>query len=389
MADEVTTPAAEPEKKKRGRQPRKPDYESDPNVQARGRAGERSNKRGKKAEEPAPEEAKTEDATPPVEEPAEPPVEDVTPPADETVPPVAETAPETTEGGIVADAQEEVQAATEAVEEKAEGGAGTPAEEKMEGEMPPPAPERAAPEAPMAEAPKAPMHEPVGEYAPPEGPSHDEVFEKLMDAMAFGDVEGAKEAWRSLMNHVYMEHAHRAKSEEQALREAQEYLSATEEIAAKHPELGEDGIEADKVLALSDVYRLNGMTAVEALRAAVADLYQDTGAPAAETSVPPVEAAAGLDTETEAESKPEEPIDTVPEITEEKPEEKEEPVIEAAAGKDEEPEPLIPDMTERKERKRTIGSVPSASARNEPPPPPKEPTRMDAIADMKKARGQR
>ena len=115
------------------------------------------------------------------------------------------------------------------------------------------------------------------------------------------------------------------------LKEESEYLAAAQELAAAHPELGQDGLEADKVLALSDVYRNNGMSAVEALRKAVADLYPEAPAPEPEAPAPV-----------------------------------EEPEPEAPAPVE---EPEIPDMEERKEKKKSIPAMPSASARNEPLPP--------------------
>jgi hypothetical protein len=135
-----------------------------------------------------------------------------------------------------------------------------------------------------------------------------------------------------------------------------------------HPELAVDGLESDKVLALSDVYRNNGMNAADALRQAVADLYPEEAAvemPSAEPELP-VEPEA----EAEAEAMPEEAamIAEAPEVAE--------------------PEPLIPDMTERKANKRNIPTMPNANARVEAAPAAKVPGRADAIEAMKKQRGQ-
>ena len=292
----------------------KPDYSKDENVQARLRAGRRSSKRnaGEPIEEPKVEKPKVEEPTPEVEG-----FED---------------------GGIVGAAEKESEAVSEEPSEEA------PSEEA-------PAAEAGGEEPPMAEP-------PVGEYQAPEGESHEDLIDQYHEALAFGDMDQAKQLYKQLQEHRFHENTHRAKSQAQAEKEESDYLAAAQELANAHPELAQDGLEADKVLALSDVYRNNGMSAVEALRKAVADLYQGA-APEPATPETPVE-------ETSA------PVEETPAPVEEPPA----------------PEPELPDMEDRKEKKKSIPAMPSASARNEPPPPPKQPTRSDAIAQMKAKRGQ-
>ena len=160
-----------------------------------------------------------------------------------------------------------------------------------------------------------------------------------------------------------MENTHRAKSEAQATQEAQAFLQVTQELCAKYPELGEDGIAADKVLALSDIYRGNGYNAVQAIQQAVADLYPEPAAP--EMTAP---APAAL---------PEEPAPAEPAAA-----------PEPAVAEEPAPEPMIPDMSERTANKRKLVSMPTASARNEPAPEPEKPTRTSAIKAMKERRNQ-
>ncbi len=321
----------------------KPNYDADPNVKARRRAAKRSANRnqGKDLDEGIVAEAKAE--APAVEEmPTSPEVEGE-------------------EGGIVAEAKQEeavVEAAAE--EEKSEGEA--PMEAPTEGE--PAAEAEAESEAPAeegAESPAEPEMEEVGEYAAPEGPAHDELIDQYHEALAFGDLETAKALYKQLQDHRFRENTHRAKSEAQAEQEVKAYVATATELAAKHPELAEDGLPASKVMALSDVYRQEGMSAADALRKAVADLYPESSAeaPAAEM-----------------------PMESEPEV----PAEPEAPVEEPATPVEE--EGMIPDMAERKAAKRSIPAMPSASARNEPAPPPKQPTRTDAIQQMKEKRGQ-
>jgi ribonuclease E len=245
----------------------------------------------------------------------------------------------------------------EAAEEKAEETAPeSPVEESAEGEAPmeeSPMEEEAAAEEPM---------ESVGEYQAPEGPAHDELIDQYHEALAFGDMETARALYKQLQDHRFRENTHRAKTEAQAEQEVKAYVAAATELAAKHPELAEDGLPASKVMALSDVYRQEGMSAADALRKAVADLYPESPAeaPAPEAAPAPV--------------------------TEEIPAAAEAPAEEPAAPAEE--ESVLPDMEERKTAKRSIPAMPSASARNEPAPPPRQPTRSDAIQQMKEKRGQ-
>lgn len=321
----------------------KPNYDADPNVKARRRAAKRSDNRnkGKALDDGIVAEAKAEENAPTAEESPAP------------------TEVEGEEGGIVAEAKEEEAMVEAAAEEKAEGESEAPAEEpateepSAEPEIESPAEEKAESAEPMAEA--------IGEYTAPEGPAHDELIDQYHEALAFGDMETAKALYKQLQDHRFRENTHRAKSEAQAEQEVKAYVAAATELAAKHPELAEDGLPATKVMALSDVYRQEGMSAADALRKAVADLYPESGmeAPTAEPMMEPT---------------PEEPA--VPEMAAEEP---------AATAEE---EGMIPDMTERKAAKRSIPAMPSASARNEPAPPPKAPTRSDAIKQMKEMRGQ-
>ena len=152
-----------------------------------------------------------------------------------------------------------------------------------------------------------------------------------------------------------------------------QYVSVAQELATKHPELNEEGLPAEKALALAEVYRKNGESPTSALQKAVADLYPEQ--PLATEAPEEVEAPA----EVTAETPSEEPAE--PEMTE--PEAETPPVGTSAKG-------LIPEgmMEERMAKKAQLSVVPSASARNQPPPPPETPTRESAIAEMKRSRGQ-
>ena len=323
----------------------KPDYDADPNVKARRRAGKRSanQKMGKNLEEGITD-------APAAEVPSEPAAEESAP--------TEESAPESSEGeGIVGEAKHEEEVVMEAAEEKAEESAPeSPAEEAAEGEAP-------MEESPMEEASAEEPMESVGEYQAPEGPAHDELIDQYHEALAFGDMDTARALYKQLQDHRFRENTHRAKTEAQAEQEVKAYVAAATELAAKHPELAEDGLPASKVMALSDVYRQEGMSAADALRKAVADLYPESPveeAPAPEVAPEPVaeETPAG------------------------------EPAAEEAPAAPAEEESVLPDMEERKTAKRSIPAMPSASARNEPAPPPRQPTRSDAIQQMKEKRGQ-
>lgn len=341
----------------------KRDFTTDKNAQKRLNAGKRSSRKNAGA-----------------------PIDEVAAPNEEVVPPVTE------EGGIAAEAKKEVEEAQAAVEEeksetpaeeKAEGEeeTGIAAEEKaesaeekpVEGETAPVAAEEKPEEvanAPVEEVAPAEMpakkSAPVGEYVPPKGESHDELLDKYHEALMMGDTEAAKDLYHKLREHRYQENLHRAKSEEQALSEAKAFEAATEEMIAAHPELGEDGEAADKVMALMDVYRNHGMDSEGALRKAVADLY-------------PGEKAAPVEAEKPAEEVP------PAAAAEEKSAEEAAP---AAEEKPAEEEKMLPDMTERKLNKRTIANMPNATARKEAVPEKKPDTRSEAIAKMRAARGQ-
>ncbi len=300
-----------------------PGYETDENVAARSRAGTRSSNRnaGKDTEEGI--------------------------------------------GGIAAEAEQELAKAEEAAETPAEEVSETPAEEATEPtETPveePAAAEEETPEAetnaeetppamaeetPAAEVEEAPAAPAVGSYVAPEGATHEELVDMYHDALMYGDTERAKALYLQLQEHRYAENSHRAKSEAQATQEAQDYVKTTAELIKTHPELGDDGIPANKVLALSDVYRAGGDNASAAIRKAVADLY-----PAAAEPTMPMEEA---------------PMEETPAVE----------------------EVSLPDMAERQQVKRSLPTTPAANARSEATPAPEAPTRSSAIAAMKKSRGQ-
>jgi len=208
--------------------------------------------------------------------------------------------------------------------------------------------------------------------AAPEGPSHDELIDQYHDALAYGDFETAKTLYKELQNHRYVENMQRTRSEGEASKLMSEYVATAKELSAKHPELGEDGIAVDKVMALVELYRSHGENPAQALRMAVSDLYPE--AAVAEMVAPEAPPAAP------AEETP--PVAEAP--TEEAPVE-EAPKVEAAAA---EKTTTLPDMTERKARKATLSVVPTASARSPEAPKEEAPTRSKAIADIRKARGQ-
>jgi hypothetical protein len=333
--------------------PVKPDYSKDKNVNKRLRAGKRSSARNAGKEI-------TDVVSPDAE---------VVPPEGGPTPEDVPTAPEVSGEGIVGEAEQELAVATAAVDEAGEGdGAETSAETSAIESAEPPTeeavetPAEEAAETPAlsgepSEAPSEPTHTPVGEYEAPDGEYHEDLIDQYHEALMFGDKETAKALYRKLQNHRYSENVHRTKSEAQAEREAQAFVDTARRLAAAHPELAEDGLETDKVMALADLYRSHGIPAAEALQKAVDDLYST-----APVSVQPTEAA---------------PTEAVPAT----------PVSEV--GTPAEPaKPVVPDMTERKAAKRNIPAVPSATVRNEPAPGKPEPTRSDAIAQIKKSRGQ-
>lgn len=322
------------------------DYENDENMQKRKRAARRSNnfKAGKPVDA---EEVSVEETT---EAPAELPTEEAP----------AEEAP-AEEGGIVDEAEEMLAESKEVAEEEtpAEEAAETPAEEAAEEQV-----ETPAEKAPAEEA-LAPEEEPA--YTAPEGASHDELINEYHEAIAYGDVQKANELYKQLQDHRYNENKYRAKADAIAEADAREHLAAAKELAAKYPELGEDGVAADKVLALSEVYQNTGLKPAAALRQAVADLYPEQPAGTSEE----VSAPAEIPAESEA----------APAVEELAPEE-------AAPGGAEAGGITPADLEDRMMKKRAIAEIPTASARNEPAPEPEKPTRGSAIAQLKKARGQ-
>lgn len=294
------------------------------------------------------------------------------------------------DGGIAAEAQQELDAVAD---DKTEEGAGLPApegEKEESGEKteePETAVEKFAEEemnepehkdsGAVEQFAKEEMTEPqhqkkmdaVGDYMPPEGESHDELIDKYHEALAFGDIAQAKDLYKQLQEHRFQENSHRAKSEAQAKQEAQAYVDVADALVAKHPELGEDGLAANKVMALSDVYRQEGMSASEALQKAVADLYPE--APAAAAPEAPAEPEVPASTDAETPPAPAEEVAPIETKAEETP-----------------PADMVPPMEDRMANKRKIVTLPSANARKEETPAPKAPTRTDAIQKMKESRGQ-
>jgi hypothetical protein len=152
-------------------------------------------------------------------------------------------------------------------------------------------------------------------------------------------------------------------------------MSVVQSLVDTYPELGEDGLAADKVIALSEVYRNNGAKPGDAMKMAVADLYQ---------AAPQVEAPGEVEPEAPGEVEPEAPGEVEPEAPGE---------VEPEAPGEVEPEAPAqpePDMSSRKANKKNLVAVPSATARSEEPPAPKPVGgRMDAIQAMKARRGQK
>jgi hypothetical protein len=278
-------------------------------------------------------------------------------PEEEATEPAAEEASETPE--TEAEAAEQEAPMEEAPE--------TPEEEAAE-----PAAEEAS-ETPETEA--AEQEAPEEEYTAPEGESHKELVSKYHEALILGDVDLADDLYHQLSEHRRRENLHRNKQDATAKADEDEYVRVATELASKHPELGEDGLESDKVLALADTYRNHGLSAAEALQKAVSDLYPEE---AAESEAPKASIAVEIGKGEPAKEAQETPA------TEEEP----------APATAEEPTPevekpsLIPDQSERLQQKRNTPALDVASARNLPEPPPKEPTRTDAIAQIKARRGQ-
>ena len=377
---------------------------ADPNQEARDRAAARRNAKAK------------------------PPVEDKTPTAKEKPAKeksAKEPAVEMKGGGIVGAAEDENKVVEDAIataeatpettpetpeeqtKETAMGGEGieTPTEQAAEieppnepepttepeatgaepaAEMPgvePEVPGETEPEMPTAEA----QAEGPGEYQAPEGQSYDELLDAYHEALAYGDNEQARNLRDLIREHEYLQikhrllaDAHNQQLQQKAMAEEQAFLATAQELAAAHPELGLDGLEADKVLALKDVYWQYGSTSeADALRQAVADLYPgEAAAPEAAIEMPPEAPAA-------AEMPMAEPAAEMP-MAEAVPE----PPVEAEAAPEASNVVELPDMTDRMANKRKIPSVPTASARTAAAPKEQTPSRSSAIQQMRAARGQ-
>jgi len=365
---------------------------TDPNKEARDRAAARRNA---KAKPPVEDAAKEKPAKKPAKEPVEMKGGGIVGAAEEEnkviADAISETTPETPEAqtqetamgeGIEASDEQaaETEPPTEVTEpEMPEAMGGTepesPTEPEVMGENEPEAPGmEPAPEA------QAEMEGGPGEYQPPAGQSYDELLDAYHEALAYGDNEQARNLRDLIREHEYLQIKHRLladahdeKLQAKAMAEEQAFLATAQELAATHPELGVDGLEADKVLALKDVYWQYGTTESDALRQAVADLYPgeaaapEAAAPAAETApeMPMAEPAAEMPM---AEAMPEEPpVEAAPEASN---------VVE------------LPDMTDRMANKRKIPSVPTASARTAAAPKEVAPSRSSAIQQMRAARGQ-
>jgi len=361
---------------------------SDPNKDARDRAAARRNA---KATPPVEDKTPTAKEKPAKEKPAKEPVgmkgggivgaaEDenkvIADAISETTPEPTETTPETeppTEAmggeGIEAPETEPTEPPTESAEPVAMG----ENEPEVMGENEPEAPGmEPAPEA------QAEMEGGPGEYQPPEGQGYDELLDAYHEALAYGDNEQARNLRDLIREHEYLQIKHRLladahdeKLQAKAMAEEQAFLATAQELAAAHPELGVDGLEADKVLALKDVYWQHGTSEEQALRQAVADLYPGEAAAAPEAvaaemppEAPAAETAPGMPM---AEAMPEPPVEAAPEASN---------VVE------------LPDMTERTANKRKIPSVPTASARTAAAPKEAAPSRSSAIQQMRAARGQ-
>ena len=266
------------------------------------------------------------------------------------------TAPAEETGGIVAEAEKELEAVKTAEPEapgETEPETAGETEPEVPGETEPEVPGETEPEVPAMAAEGGEQNAPVGQYQPPEGATYDELMDQYHEALSFGDNEQAKIIREQIREHEYAQITHRMKSEAQAEAEELAFLAVAKELAAKHPELGEDGLAADKVLALKDIYWKNGMREADALRSAVADLYpEETGMAEASATPPASEAAAAPSASISVE---------------------------------------LPDMGKRTEQKRKAPSMPIGSARvqavPETPPPTADSRHREAAAKMRAARG--
>ena len=265
-----------------------------------------------------------------------------------------------------------------AEEEKTEAPAEAEAE-KATGEETP-APEGAKPESAIdafaAEEDKEPEHaqkyEPVGEYTPPEtGASHEEHVDAYHNALMYGDSEGAKQHYGAIREHQFAEDNHRRKAEDQEKQQGDEYGQAADEVHSAYPHLNlhEDNVESDKIMALAHVYQSHGDAPGAALRKAAHELHGAKPAPAEQ----------GFSVGGEVNSTP---VPAAEEIADS-------PAADKVNSKPVAEEPMIPDMEDRKLRKQQIADVPAANAKQETKKEDKKSdSREEAIARMKKARGQ-
>ena len=370
MKDSEDTTTAEV--KKRGR-PKK-DYTADEGNAARLRAGKRSSNRnaGKEIDEGLEPAAEKEASAPTAEGDLVHGKEEVSAP--ETTPETKEVAEGLDEGGKV--------------EGYAEGGeVAEEANPEMEKAEPKTAIEQFA-----AEESKEPQHQqkvaPVGDYTPPDtGASHEEHLDAYHNALMYGDGEGAKEHYKAMREHQFAEDRHRGKMEDQEKADGDEYEAAANEIHGKYPHLNlhEDNVESEKILALSKVYRDHGASAAEALRQAAHELHGEKAA-----SKEGLAEGGEVKTEPASEETPESNETEIGEGNSSEAAPKENDAESPAEqNPNQEKATLIPEMKERNLRKKEIAAVPTASARTQPAKEEKkEPTRMDAITQMKKARGQ-
>lgn len=230
---------------------------------------------------------------------------------------------------------------------------------------------------------------PAGEYQAPEGPSHEELIDQYHEALMYGDKDKANELYKHLQEHRFQENKHRGKTE----ADEDEYLKHAQELAAKHPELGEDGLAADKVHALAEVYRNAGHHPIHALHKAVEDLhggaekpkegFEDGGAVQPQGKKSLAEDPSPKNPDQDDKTK-DNLADAPADAYENQPDSKE------GLGDSEanEEHTMLPNMDERNLTKRKIASIPNATARNEVAPEEKKDTRLDAIKRLKAARGQ-
>lgn len=236
----------------------------------------------------------------------------------------------------------------DAVGEVAEGGKPEPEPEPEPEPQPEPEPAPQVQPAPV-EARTAPVEQPTQAetHQPPEMPqlrSLKEIREDMEQARYEGDEAKVEQLLREEQDVNYAEFKNREFWEQ----ENQRYQSVANKAIAAHPELGEAGSAANVgVLAMKDALKAKGYTDSVALQMAVDRLYPD------------------------------------------RPKPQDEP--QRNTGPAQTRAPVVPDQTSRQDRKRaTVVHIPRASARQVPGalPEQKPQTREDAIAAMKRARGQ-